>query len=218
MTERSWLFTDGSSIPVGTMYCIGRNYAAHAIEMGAPVVDDPIVFIKPPSAYLPHTSDIVLPAFSQDVHHEVELVVVIGSDVDACDVSSAWNAVAGVGVGLDLTARDIQSVAKSKGHPWSLAKSWKGSAPVSPIIPTSDCGRGPWQLGLHVNDELRQHGSTADMERSVDQLISFVSGIFSLRRGDCIFTGTPQGVGPLHSGDVVRATLDGSSLLAMTCR
>ena len=218
MMQRSWQFTDGSSIPVGTMYCIGRNYAAHAIEMGAPVVDDPIVFIKPPAAYLTPDSEITLPTFSHDVHHEVELVIVIGTDTDACDVQSAWDVVAGIGVGLDLTARDLQSTAKSKGHPWALAKSWKGSAPVSPIIPSSECGRGPWQLGLHVNNDLRQQGSTADMERSIQQLITFIASVFTLRRGDCIFTGTPQGVGPLHPGDVIRATLDGSTLLTTTCR
>lgn len=218
MTHPMWQLTDGTTIPVGTMYCIGRNYAAHAIEMGAPIVDDPIVFIKPPAAYVPADEPVLLPTFSHDVHHEVELVIVIGSDAVNISVESAWDVVAGVGVGLDLTARDIQSMAKSKGHPWAIAKSWKGSAPVSHIFPQPKCGRGPWQLGLYVNNELRQQGSTAAMERSVEQLIAFLSTVFSLRPGDCIFTGTPEGVGPLRSGDHVRATLDGESVLQLVCR
>lgn len=216
--QRTWTFTDGTTIPVGTMYCIGRNYAAHAREMGAAVTDDPIVFIKPPSAYLSEDTPIQLPEFSHDVHHEVELVVVIGADVDTIDARSAWDVVAGVGVGLDLTARDLQTEAKKKGHPWSVAKSWKGSAPVSRIIPRDQCGMGPWKLGLHVNDQLRQQGSTADMERSVEQLIAYVSAVFTLQRGDCIFTGTPEGVGPLNAGDHVRATLDGRPVLNMVCQ
>lgn len=216
--QRTWNFTDGTTIPVGTMYCIGRNYAAHAREMGATVADDPIVFIKPPSAYRTEGVPIELPEFSRDVHHEVELVVVIGADADTIDARSAWDVVAGVGVGLDLTARDLQSEAKKNGHPWSVAKSWKGSAPVSRIIPLHQCGRGPWELGLHVNDHIRQQGSTADMERSVEQLIAYLSTVFTLQRGDCIFTGTPEGVGPLRAGDHVRATLDGRPVLNMVCQ
>lgn len=217
MIDRSWQLTDGTTIPVGTMYCIGRNYAAHAIEMGAPVADDPIVFIKPPAAYLPPGSAITLPQFSHDVHHEVELVVVIGKDAEKVAPESAWDVVAGIGVGLDLTARDIQSTAKAKGHPWAIAKSWRGSAPVSRITPSPTCGRGPWELGLNVNDQLRQHGSTASMERSIEQLVAYVSSVFSLRRGDCIFTGTPEGVGPLQAGDRICATLDGVSVLELLC-
>jgi 2-keto-4-pentenoate hydratase/2-oxohepta-3-ene-1,7-dioic acid hydratase in catechol pathway len=216
--QRTWTFTDGTTIPVGTMYCIGRNYAAHAREMGAAVADDPIVFIKPPSAYLTEDAPIQLPEFSRDVHHEVELVVVIGADADAIDARSAWDVVAGIGVGLDLTARDLQSEAKKKGHPWAVAKSWRGSAPVSRIVPRHQCGTGPWELGLLVNDQLRQQGSTADMERSVEQLIAYLSTVFTLQRGDCIFTGTPEGVGPLHAGDHVRATLDGRPVLNMICQ
>lgn len=217
-TNLTWNFTDGSELPVGTMYCIGRNYADHAREMGAVIVDDPIIFIKPPTAYLSNGSPIILPTFSNDVHHEVELVVVIGRDVDHISADDAWDAIAGVGIGLDLTARDVQSKAKSMGHPWSIAKSWKGSAPVSEIIPTSECGRGPWQLELTVNGTARQSDSTASMERSVESLVSTVASIFSLRRGDCIFTGTPSGVGPVRSGDVLSASLNGNELLRVTCQ
>ena len=217
-TDHTWHFTDGTELPVGTMYCIGRNYADHAREMGAVIVDDPIIFLKPPAAYLPNGSPIILPTYSNDVHHEVELVVVIGRDVDHISAEEAWDAIAGVGIGLDLTARDVQTKAKSMGHPWSIAKSWKGSAPVSAIIPVPVCGRGPWQLELTVNGTVRQSESTASMERSVESLVSTVASIFSLRRGDCIFTGTPSGVGPVRSGDVLGASLNGNELLRVSCQ
>lgn len=215
--NRSWTLTDGSEIPVGTLYCIGRNYAAHAREMGAVVVDDPIIFIKPPAAYVPDGSTIERPAFSDDVHHEVELVVVIGHDTDGVDPDRAWEVIAGVGVGLDLTARDVQAKAKSMGHPWAVAKSWKASAPVSRIIPVPHCGKGPWDIALSVNGHVRQSASTFEMERSIESLVSTVARIFSLRRGDAIFTGTPSGVGPIRSGDTLYATLNGEELLRVSC-
>lgn len=203
-----WLFTNGATLNVGTMYCIGRNYAAHAKEMGAEVATDPIVFIKPPAAYRPSDSEIRLPVFTQDVHHEVELVVVIGADTDGCSPEDAWQFIAGVTVGLDLTARDVQAEAKKNSHPWAVAKSWAGSAPCAHVVPADQCGRGPWELHLLVNNELRQHGTTSHMERSVEQLVSYLSHVFTLRKGDCIFTGTPEGVAPVRAGDIAVATLD----------
>jgi len=194
-------------LPVGTLYCIGRNYAAHAAEMNAAVPDDPIVFIKPPAAYRNNGSTIQLPSFSNNVHHEVELVVVIGTDVASITREDAWSVVAGVGVGLDLTARDVQQRAKTNGEPWAVAKSWSGSAPVSDIVPTPQCGRGPWDLSLSINNEIRQQASTASMERSVADLIVFVASVFTLRAGDAIFTGTPEGVSQVHSGDTALARL-----------
>ena len=160
-----WQFTDGSSIPVGTMYCIGRNYAAHAKEMGAEVAPDPIVFLKPPAAYSGDNRVVRLPSFSADVHHEIELVVVIGSDTDGCAAHDAWNYIAGITLGIDLTARDVQAAAKANGHPWAVAKSWAGSAPCGPVIPAHQCGRGPWGISLAIDGIVRQQGSTAHMER-----------------------------------------------------
>ncbi len=194
-----WTFTttDVRELPVGTLYCIGRNYADHAAEMGASIPTDPIVFLKPPSAYRPSGSVITLPTFSSDVHHEVEMVVVMGE-----------HGIAGIGVGLDLTARDVQSAAKAKGLPWATAKSWKGSAPVSPIVPWNQAGGGPWQLTLQINGHVRQHGSTVLMERSIAELVTYVDSIFDLQPGDAIFTGTPSGVAAVCSGDTAAATLD----------
>jgi 2-keto-4-pentenoate hydratase/2-oxohepta-3-ene-1,7-dioic acid hydratase in catechol pathway len=198
------------------MYCIGRNYAAHAAEMGASVPTDPIVFLKPPAAYCPSGSVITLPSFSNDVHHEVELVVFIGADADEVAEEDAWNIVAGVGVGIDFTARDVQARAKKNGEPWATAKAWRHSAPISELVPLDRAGTGPWDLTLSVNGVVKQHGSTAMMERSVPRLISYLASVFSLRAGDVIFTGTPEGVGPVHSGDIVTASLSNLAHLTVT--
>lgn len=210
----TWHFSNGTKLPVGTMYCIGRNYAAHAREMGADVVPDPIVFIKPPSAYRADGSQIQLPSFSSDVHHEVELVIVIGASTEHISPEDAWSCIAGVTVGIDFTARDIQAAAKMNGHPWAVAKSWAGSAPCGTVVPANECGRGPWGLSLSVNGVTRQQGFTADMERSVEELVSYLASVFTLQPGDCIFTGTPEGVGPVRSGECVVAHLD--SLVTLT--
>lgn len=202
-----WTFTNGTTMPIGTMYCIGRNYAAHAREMNAPVPEAPIVFLKPRAAYAPNGSTIALPSFSTNVHHEVEVVVVIGADGENVAKEDAASLIAGVGIGLDLTARDVQQGAKQRGEPWAVAKSWKHSAPVSAIVPIADVPNGALAFTLHVNGELRQSGTTAHMERSVEELISYVSSVFTLRRGDCIFTGTPEGVAQLHAGDTAIAAL-----------
>jgi 2-keto-4-pentenoate hydratase/2-oxohepta-3-ene-1,7-dioic acid hydratase in catechol pathway len=211
-----WLFTDGSTLPVGTMYCIGRNYAAHAKEMGAEIVPDPIVFIKPPAAFRGDHSEVSLPSFSSDVHHEVELVVIIGSETNGCNPNDAWQHIAGVTIGIDLTARDVQAAAKANGHPWAVAKSWAGSAPCGHVIPARDCGTGPWAISLAIDGVIRQQGSTANMERSVEELVSYLSHVFTLRAGDCIFTGTPEGVGPVRSGQIATAMLNDVLLLTTT--
>lgn len=211
-----WNFPDGTKLPVGTMYCIGRNYAAHAREMGAEIVADPIVFLKPPAAYRDDNAEVVLPSFSSDVHHEVELVVVIGQETAGCSVEDAWKYIAGVTVGIDLTARDIQSAAKNNGHPWAVAKSWTGSAPCGAVVPSHACGRGPWNLQLSIDGEIRQRASTDVMERSVESLVSYLSYVFTLQAGDCIFTGTPEGVGPVNAGQTATASL--SDLVTLTTR
>lgn len=196
---------EGADLRVGTLYGIGRNYAAHAREMGADVPADPLVFLKPPSAYVPSGSEIVLPAWTQDVHHEVELVVVMGAA-----------GIAGLGVGLDLTARDVQAAAKKQGTPWAVAKGWKGSAPVSTIVPLGSCGEGPWTLSLTIDSEPRQYGTTDMMERSIEHLIAYLDDVFGLLPGDAIFTGTPEGVGPVLRGQRAVATLNELARLEVT--
>ncbi|TAE23823.1 MAG: FAA hydrolase family protein [Candidatus Kapaibacterium sp.] len=199
-------------MPVGTIYGIGKNYAAHAREMGGEVPASPMVFIKPPAAFVnaapsdnaqtPHLS------LTNNLHYEVELVVVIGSDCRNLPKSEAASVIAGYAVGLDMTLRDLQSEAKTSGSPWAVAKGYAGSAPCSQIIPADDLAQYPeFQLELYVNDTLRQQGSTRQMERDVATLIAYLSTVFTLRKGDCIFTGTPEGVGRVVAGDRIYARL-----------
>jgi 2-keto-4-pentenoate hydratase/2-oxohepta-3-ene-1,7-dioic acid hydratase in catechol pathway len=201
-------FTDGYEMIPGTFYGIGQNYAKHAAEMGSQVSPDPTVFIKPPSSLLNDGDIIVLPEISENIHHEVELVVVIGKDCDNIQASEAIEVIAGYGVGIDVTLRDIQNKAKSEGKPWAIAKGFRTSAPISKIIPASQFESIPYfELEMWVNEVLKQSGSTKDMERSVGELVAFLSNIFGLRAGDIIFTGTPEGVGQILSGDKLRARL-----------
>ncbi|MBN8572535.1 MAG: fumarylacetoacetate hydrolase family protein [Candidatus Kapabacteria bacterium] len=205
------------SLAIGTMYCIGRNFAAHAREMGAEVPDGaPLVFLKPPSAYTPHTGLVTIPKFSNNLHHEVELVVIIGKDGDTITEQEARDYIIGYAVGVDLTLRDIQTIAKQKGEPWATAKSFRGSAPLSAVIPPHSIDDTNAELELYVNGELRQKGNTNQMERSVPALIAYISSVFGLRRGDCIFTGTPEGVAQIHSQSHVKAILNSHTVLEFT--
>ncbi|MES2766726.1 MAG: fumarylacetoacetate hydrolase family protein [Bacteroidota bacterium] len=217
MNNRSFTFKNGKTLPVGTMYCIGRNYALHAKEMGAAVPTDPIVFLKPPAAYVPDGGEIIIPEFSKNVHHELELVVVIGKDCENVLKEDAAEYIAGYAVGIDVTLRDVQSKAKEKGEPWAVAKGFKTSAPISDIIPGEVFKGGipDFNIELYINDELRQRGTTADMERSIDELIAYLSQVFTLRAGDCIFTGTPEGVAQIRPGDRIRAEIPGQITLAV---
>ncbi len=208
MSYRAFHFLDGAELQAGTLYCIGRNYAAHAKEMNAVVPSEPLVFLKGPNALRLSGEELRIPSFSQSMHHEVELVVVMGKDADNVSTEEALDYVAGYAVGLDLTLRDRQSEAKQRGEPWALSKAFKGSAPVSDVVPVSEVeDPSILELRLEVNSELRQQGKVLHMERSVAQLISYLSIVFGLRKGDAIFTGTPEGVGALKAGDVVNASL-----------
>jgi 2-keto-4-pentenoate hydratase/2-oxohepta-3-ene-1,7-dioic acid hydratase in catechol pathway len=200
---------DGTEVPVGTMYCIGQNYAKHAAEMGSSVSDSPTVFIKPPSAYIENGDDILLPDFSSNIHHEVELVVLIGKDCRQINEEDAWQYIAGYAVGIDVTLRDLQGQAKKEGKPWSVAKGFYTSAPISTFVSQINFGSEIpfFDLKLWVNGELKQSGTTKEMERTVANLLKYLAGVFTLRRGDLIFTGTPEGVGQIKSGDKIYAEL-----------
>ena len=211
MNYAKYIVKDGSEISVGTMYCIGQNYAKHAAEMGSAVSENPMVFIKPPSAYIPDGNTVKLPEFSNNIHHEVELVVLIGEDCQNIEINDAYKYIAGYAVGIDVTLRDLQQAAKNAGKPWSVAKGFHTSAPISEFIPQSRFGNEIpfFGLKLWVNDELKQSGNTQDMERSVAELIKYIAGVFTLCRGDIIFTGTPEGVGQIKKGDLIKAELEG---------
>lgn len=193
-----------------TIYCIGRNYAEHIAELNNEKPSEPVVFLKPNSSILPKNQAIVLPAFSQNVHYETELVLQIGRDADALVPHDALSCVSAVAVGLDLTARDVQDTAKNKGLPWTKAKGFKGAACVSDFIdvaalPNLQAAR----FTMHQNGELKQQGHTADMIFSIAEILCFLAEIYGLRQGDWVFTGTPAGVGQLHRGDVLTLDLQG---------
>ena len=202
-------FTDGTQQTVQTIYCIGRNYAKHAIELKNAVPDEPVVFLKPAASIIQHQESIVIPRQSNDVHHEVELVLSIGKKAKNVSQEAALSYINGVGIGIDVTARDLQSKAKKAGKPWSIAKGFDTFAPVSSFQKTDiSTTYHQTEVELFVNDELRQSGNTKDMLFPVPFLIQYLSEIFTLYPGDLIFTGTPEGVGPIQPGDVLRATLN----------
>ncbi|PEN14977.1 isomerase/hydrolase [Longibacter salinarum] len=202
------------TLNVGKILCIGRNYAKHAAEMKSDVPDQPMVFLKPSTAIIRSGGVVVLPQQSQDVHHEVELVAVIGEGGRNIPRDEALHHVAAYAVGLDMTARDIQSVAKANRHPWSVAKGFDTFAPLGPLTPADQIG-DPQDLSIsvEVSGETRQSGETKDMIFPVAELIHYTSTIFTLEPGDLIYTGTPDGVGPVEDGDVIEARLTGCSPL-----
>lgn len=195
-------------IPVGKIVCIGRNYIEHAAEMKSEIPESPIIFLKPSTALIYDGDSIVIPNISKNMQHEVELVVAISQKAKNINIESAYNYVLGYGVGLDMTLRDVQSEAKKKGLPWSIAKGFDTSAPISDIIPVEKINE-PHKLELicRVNGEIRQHDSTEKMIFKVDKLIQYISNIFTLERGDLIFTGTPEGVSQVFPGDVIEAEI-----------
>ncbi|HXV77888.1 MAG TPA: fumarylacetoacetate hydrolase family protein [Candidatus Polarisedimenticolaceae bacterium] len=199
----------GEFVEVGKILAVGRNYAEHVREMGAPVAELPVIFFKPPTA-LTGEGELRLPAGAGEIHHEVELVVVVGLAGRAISAERALDHVAGYAVGLDLTARELQRVAKRRGEPWSLAKGFDGSAPVSAVAPRDEIGDGSGlDIELSVNGERRQHGNTSQMLHPVPRLVAICSRWVTLEPGDLIFTGTPAGVGPLVRGDLVEARIAG---------
>lgn len=211
--------TSGLAVRPGKLICIGRNYARHAAEMGSDVPDHPMIFLKPSTSLVGNGGRVVIPSLTQDVHHEVELVVVIGRGGKNIAEEHALDHVDGYAVGLDMTARDLQAAAKKSGHPWSVAKGFDTFAPLGAIVPARDV-HDPQSLSisLKVNGEIRQQGSTADMIFPVRHLVAYCSRIFTLLPGDLLYTGTPDGVGPVHEGDVLEAEVEGLPELRIRVR
>ncbi len=184
--------------------CIGRNYAEHAKEMKAEVPDKPVVFLKPATALLVNNKPLYYPEFTQDLHHEAELVIRIAKNGRHVQPEFARGYIGEIGFGIDFTARDLQSEFKKKGQPWELAKGFDGSAPLSDFLPLDALpDPGAIEFGLRRNGELVQHGNSRDMLFSFEDIIVFVSRFFKLQMGDLIYTGTPEGVGPVQVGDVL---------------
>lgn len=220
VVRRKSLATDAASpdtFPVRRIYCVGRNFAEHAREMGATVPTsaadrgNPVFFCKPADA-LVLDGRVPYPRGTHDLHHEVELVVALGADAPdgILDPADAGALVFGYAVGLDLTRRDLQAAAKARGLPWDTAKAFDHSAPISALVPASEVDNlDSCSLTLRVNGEVRQHGSLSDLVWNVPEILHELSRLFALRAGDLVFMGTPSGVGPLQPGDRFHALLEG---------
>ena len=207
MTE-AHLIGSNEIFEVRKIFCIGRNYAEHAKEMKADIPEAPIFFLKPRTAIIGDGGVIRIPSISKELHHEVEMTVLLGRGGKDISRGNAFNFVAGYGIGLDMTLRDVQSEAKKKGMPWTLAKGFDTSAPLSAFVP-ADQITDPHDLDLKldVNGVTRQKSNTKNFIFKIDELIAYISQFFTFERGDIIFTGTPEGVASTASGDRLEAQL-----------
>lgn len=203
---------------VNRIFCVGRNYAEHAREMGHdPDREPPFFFMKAPSSIVPSGSTLDYPVGTKDVHHEIEMVVAIGTEGKDIAVENALNHVWGYGVGLDMTRRDLQGEAKKMGRPWEMGKSFDQSAPCSALRPAAEIGhpaRGA--IEVKVNGHVKQQGDLSQQIWSVPEQIAYLSGLVTLQAGDLIFSGTPAGVGPIKRGDTLEGYVEGVGELTVT--
>jgi fumarylpyruvate hydrolase len=209
--------TDGR-YPVHRIYCVGRNYAKHAREMGMdPDREPPFFFSKPADAIVANGTPVPYPPRTSNLHHEIELVVAIGKGGRDIALDAALAHVYGYAVGLDLTRRDLQFDARDQGRPWDVSKGFDHSAPVSVIRPAAEMGHpGQGAIWLEVNGETRQRANLSEMIWTVAEIVAELSTYFELRPGDLVFTGTPEGVGPLERGDSLVGGIDGLETLRIT--
>jgi fumarylpyruvate hydrolase len=207
----------GERFPVRRIFCIGRNYAAHAREMGhAPDAETPFFFMKAGEHMVPSGSTVPFPPGTDNVHHEVELVVAIGKDGFRIAEAQALDHVFGYACGLDMTRRDLQGAAKDKQRPWDIGKNFEQSAVLGEIVPAAETGhpaRG--RIELRVNGQPRQNGDLSDLIHPVASVIAFLSQYYHLRAGDLIYTGTPEGVGPVKAGDRLEGSIEGIGAIAL---
>jgi len=198
---------------------IGRNYSAHTKELNNTLPAVPIIFLKPDTALLKNNEAFYFPTFTTDIHHEIELVVKISKEGKNIQEKFAHKYYEEIGIGIDFTARDLQQHAKEQGLPWTLAKGFNGSAPVSEFVSKSNYQNiQNISFSLTINGELRQAGTTADMVFSIDYIIAYISQFITLKKGDLIYTGTPKGVGSIAIGDVLEGFLENKKMLACEIR
>jgi len=197
--------------PVRRVYCVGRNYAAHTIEMGGdPDRQVPFFFQKNPDNLITDGADFPYPDKSNDVHHEIEMIVALHKGGKNIPIESALDCVWGYSVSLDMTRRDLQGECKKAGRPWEIGKAFEHSAPSSELVPVSEIGHPvDGDIWLKVNGEIRQQGDLNHMIWKVPEIISYLSGLFTLAPGDVILTGTPAGVGPVNRGDQLHGHIEG---------
>ena len=211
--------TDGGLFPVRRIYCVGRNYAEHAREMGHdPNEAPPFFFGKPADALVIDGAAMPYPTETADLHHEIELVAAIGGDAGNIAVEDALTYVWGYAAGIDMTRRDVQATAKKGGRPWDMAKGFDHSAPIGPLVPAMNLGEHPAKgaITLKVNGAIRQSGDISEMIWDLAHVISHLSKWVELKRGDLIFTGTPAGVGAVVRGDVLEGEIAGIGTVRTT--
>lgn len=186
------------------IFCIGRNYAAHAAELKNEVPTEPVVFLKPESCLVELGKGVAYPSHGSQLHHEAEIVVEIGKDCKGISQEDAVEYISKLGLGLDLTLRDVQDELKSKKLPWEKAKAFDDSSPLGKMVDFENQNIENMQIACEVNGEVRQNGNSEQMIFSIKQIISYLSSIWSLKKGDLIYTGTPSGVGEIKKGDQIR--------------
>lgn len=193
---------------IGKLVCVGRNYAEHAQELGNEIPEFPLVFIKPSSAVIFDDEEIVIPKFSNEVHHEAELLLLIGKKIKNATIEESEDAVIAFGVGLDMTARDVQDQLKKKGHPWTISKCFDTSAVLSDFVSKENYNLiGNEVITLKVNGEIKQNSSIDKMIFNWKEIVKFISHEMTLEEGDIIFTGTPKGVGKVLKDDVIETEI-----------
>ena len=204
--------------PVGRIYCVGRNYAEHAREMGHdPEREPPFFFMKPANAIVQNNVTISYPRATKDLHHEIELVVALGKGGANIPVEKALDHVWGYGVGLDMTRRDLQGEAKKMGRPWEMGKAFDNSAPCTSLIQAAKSGHpSKGAIWLKVNGAVKQKGDLSELIWNIPETISYLSGLITLEAGDLIYSGTPAGVGPVKAGDKLEGHVDGFVDLRIT--
>ncbi len=205
-----------TKIKVGKMICVGRNFADHAKELGNEVPAKPVVFIKPASSIIYSGEKIIQPKFSDNLHHEVELLLLIGKDIKDANIRNAEEAIIGYGLGLDMTLRDIQNEARKKGDPWTVAKCFDTSAVISEFILKKDYNLTlDEEIILKVNNNIRQKEKLNKMLFKPIEIVEYISSLMTIEKGDVIFTGTPAGVGRVVQGDVLTASI--GDILELNC-
>jgi len=213
----------GGDFPVHRIYCVGRNYAEHAVEMGHTGREPPFFFMKPADAVVPvadgTTGVIDYPTLTTNLHHEIELVVAIGRGGNGIRAADAPKHIWGYAVGLDMTRRDLQNEMKKQGRPWCIGKAFEQSAPIGPIVPIGRCGELlSGAITVAVNGTIKQKGDLEDLIWSVNETIEQLSAAWTLQPGDLIFTGTPAGVGAVARGDVMEGAIAGLGTLKVAVR
>ena len=207
MMTRALIGTN-QQFPIGKIVCLARNYAEHARELGNETPAAPVLFMKPASSVISDGETVHIPPYSQECHYEVELAVLIGKQCRGVSAENALESVAGYGVGIDMTLRDVQNQLKAKGLPWEIAKGFDTSCPLSDFVPArAVADPHALNLKLAVNGEGRQDGWSSDMINRIPQIIAHISAIFTLEPGDVILTGTPAGVGQVRAGDIMTAEI-----------